>query len=37
MSERQQAEHRRGAQKQNEALFVVGFLNHQNPSASEEA
>ena len=24
-------------QQQNEALFVVGFLNHKNPSASEEA
>ena len=30
-------EPRRGDKKQNEALFVVGFLNHKNPSASEEA
>ena len=35
--ERQRAEPRRGEQQQNEALFVVGFLDHKNPSASEEA
>ena len=37
MSERSEPSPRRGEHKQNEALFVAGFLCQKNPSASEEA